>query len=132
MSLSSVIQCLTSRLFCSPSIVNHAQKMDEKSSLFPSLEAAKSNPERLTLLYSPFRSRTLNPEHYDQKLKFWIRVIDEYGTCGQRITCTVKELQKAFVAPDGKVPTCLVDVIEHLRRSVVVVAMPYNYKSYAY
>ena len=47
--------------------------MSSPIKLYPSIAAIGENTDRLAALYSPFRSKSLNPEHYDEKQKFWVK-----------------------------------------------------------
>jgi len=82
----------------------------------PTYEAALKYPERLNLLFSPFRAKALNPEHYEEKLKFWTRVIEEYVTNFGKLSFSIVDLQTAFKTVDGRRPACLVEVINHMLR----------------
>lgn len=90
--------------------------MSASSSTFPTFAAASKHPERLNLLFSPFRAKALNPEHYEEKLKFWSRVIEEYVVKEKKISFSIKDIQTNFRTTDGKRPACLIDVINHLLR----------------
>lgn len=65
--------------------------------------------QRMTVLFAPFRDRSLNPQSWDRKLKFWTHVISEDCRQNNRIIVDVKELQSRFVR-NGKKPGCL-DVV---------------------
>ncbi|ODN00450.1 Charged multivesicular body protein 7 [Orchesella cincta] len=85
----------------------------------PSIEGISADKDRVSALYAPFRSRESNPEHYDRKLKFWTKAIQEYGSTCKRISFTVKELQKEFRI-DGKSPACLKEVIDQFCKDGIV------------
>lgn len=90
--------------------------MTSQNSTYPVIDEVKTNPERLTLLFSPFRSRSLNPEHYDAKLKFWYRVIQEFCESEGKVCFTITEIELKLEELCGKEPICLQDVIENLVR----------------
>lgn len=81
----------------------------------PSIEGIASDKDRVNALYAPFRPRETNPEHYDRKLKFWLKAVDEYCQQCRRVSFTIKDLQKEFRV-DGKAPACLVDVVDSICR----------------
>ncbi|CAL8100251.1 unnamed protein product [Orchesella dallaii] len=85
----------------------------------PSIEGISGDKDRVNALYAPFRPRDSNPEHYDRKLKFWTKAVQEYGTTCGRISFTVKELQKEFRI-DGKSPACLKEVIDQFSKDGVI------------
>ncbi|CAG7664874.1 unnamed protein product [Allacma fusca] len=87
---------------------------------YPTIAAIGENLDRINALFSPFRSRGLNPEHYDQKLKFWLKSIDEFSSVEKRMVFSVKDLEAAFKV-QGRVSACFLDVMEHLRRTQTVV-----------
>lgn len=80
------------------------------------MDAAFCDPARVNVLFSPFRSRALNLDHYDEKMRFWIRTIDEYTTCDKQICLTVADMERAFVAENQKA-VCLQQVLTNLIRS---------------
>ena len=81
---------------------------------YPTVAAVGENLDRINALYSPFRQRNLNPEHHDQKLKFWVKSVEEFCSVEKRAVFTIKDLELAFKV-QNRVSACLPDVIEHLR-----------------
>lgn len=81
----------------------------------PSIEGIRSDKDRVNALYAPFRPRDANPEHYDRKLKFWLKAVEEYCQHCRRVSFTLKELQSEFKV-DGRAPACLPDVITEVCR----------------
>ncbi|XP_071090751.1 charged multivesicular body protein 7-like isoform X1 [Haliotis cracherodii] len=72
--------------------------------------------QKMTVLFAPFRDRSLNPQSWDRKLKFWTHVISEDCRQNNRIIVDVKELQSRFVR-NGKKPGCLDVVGVEMQRS---------------
>lgn len=74
-----------------------------------------NDKERRTALFAPFRNRNLNPEHYDNKMEFWQKLIAEYGRFKGEATFSKLELLHAF-SEDQQAPNCLDTVIEEMLR----------------
>jgi hypothetical protein len=88
---------------------------DPEDHICPSLSQISGDGDRLNALYSPFRPRETNPESYDQKLRFWTKVLAEWVNLSGRLTFTLHELQRGLRLK-GKSPACLEEVLEHCRR----------------
>ncbi|XP_062620386.1 charged multivesicular body protein 7-like [Saccostrea cucullata] len=70
---------------------------------------------RMNVLFSPFREKNLNPSSWNQKMKFWIQVIeDEYKHSNK---CILERKSIPFVFKrKGKLPSCLDTVITEMLR----------------
>ncbi|XP_021951406.1 charged multivesicular body protein 7 [Folsomia candida] len=87
----------------------------------PSISTIASSSDRVNALYSPFRPRPLNPESFDLKLKFWTKALDEWVTFSERLTFTLKEVQKGMMIAQ-KTPACLEDVLEFCAKDGSIVS----------
>jgi len=63
--------------------------------------------DRVQVLYAPMRSRELNPESHDAKVKFWADMIERWADRNKRATFRPAELRGALAGPH-----CLREVIE--------------------
>lgn len=70
----------------------------------------------MSVLLDDFRPRTLMPDHYDSKQRFWEELIEAY--CYQKgdSKITLKELKSAF-SRNGIKPFCLSEVLENMKYS---------------
>ncbi|XP_067656855.1 charged multivesicular body protein 7-like isoform X2 [Haliotis asinina] len=84
--------------------------------------------QKMTVLFAPFRDRSLNPQSWDRKLKFWTHVISEDCRQNNRIIVDVKELQSRFMR-NGKKPGCLEVVGAEMQRSGKLHKLSYYQKS---
>lgn len=70
---------------------------------------------KINVLYSPFREKSLNPNSWEQKMKFWThKVVDDSR---QRDSAIID--MKTFPANfsiHGKVPKCLDAVVDDMER----------------
>lgn len=71
---------------------------------------------RLTSLFSPFRSRTVNPKDWDTKIASWKHLIYLYCINNYVYSFTFNVLNKAFIR-NGRPPSCLSVVVEELVKS---------------
>lgn len=80
-----------------------------------------SDDVRMNALFAPFRSRNLNPLHYDNKLKFWKDLIIDY--CKQNDIVEIDSHTAAhwFIRKSIK-PKCLDLVISELSKEKKLVA----------
>ncbi|XP_060076554.1 charged multivesicular body protein 7-like [Ylistrum balloti] len=87
--------------------------MAEKQTRFP--ETWKDDA-RMTVLFAPFRDKSLNPSSWDQKMTFWSNLI--VSDCIDRgdIVIDVETLPSRFQR-NGKIPACLNSVIDNMRRT---------------
>lgn len=67
----------------------------------------------MSVLLNTFRPRQVNPEHYDQKMKFWKEMIENYCDYKGSAKCTITELRAVFKR-NGTVPYCLQDVFNEM------------------
>lgn len=73
-----------------------------------------NDDERMSVLFAPFRSRSLNPLNFDTKLRFWTDLIAKYCQHKGNASCTIAELRDAF-RRHSKAPYALDTVLEHLQ-----------------
>lgn len=79
----------------------------------PSIAGIASDKDRVNALYAPLRPREANPEHYDRKVKFWVKAVSEYCVHCRRVSFTLKELHNEFRV-EGKAPSCLNEVVNEI------------------
>ncbi|KAL0116516.1 hypothetical protein PUN28_009882 [Cardiocondyla obscurior] len=72
--------------------------------------------ERMGALFSPFRSKSVNPQDWISKYKFWNNLIYEWLKHTMQCSFSIVELNQAFKRK-GCTPLCLVTVIEELKRN---------------
>lgn len=68
----------------------------------------------MSVMLNTFRPRQVNPEHYDQKMKFWKAMIEDYCDYKGSSRVSIQELKKVFVR-NGTVPYCLQDVFDEMQ-----------------
>lgn len=86
--------------------------MAEKQTRFP--EAWKDDA-RMSVLFAPFRDKSLNPSSWNQKMTFWSNlIVSNCIDCGD-IVIDVKTLPCRFERK-GKTPICLNSVINEMER----------------
>lgn len=86
---------------------------------FKGLPECWSDDVRMNALFAPFRTRALNPLHYDNKIKFWKELILTYCNEKQMIEFDVKLLEDKFKRKGVK-PKCLELVIAELAKEKVL------------
>jgi charged multivesicular body protein 7 len=67
----------------------------------------------MSVMMYVFRPREVNPEHYDQKMRFWIEMIENYCEYKGSSSFSVQELKDVFKRK-GTSPYCLEDVINQM------------------
>ncbi|XP_024873759.1 charged multivesicular body protein 7 [Temnothorax curvispinosus] len=72
--------------------------------------------ERMSALFSPFRSKSANPQDWISKYKFWNDLIYERLKHTMQCSFTIVDLNEAFKRR-GCAPLCLATVIEELLRN---------------
>lgn len=72
--------------------------------------------ERMSALFSPFRSKSANPQDWISKYKFWNNLIYEWLEYTMQCSFSIIDLNEAFKRR-GCTPLCLVTVIEELLRN---------------
>ncbi|XP_058980141.1 charged multivesicular body protein 7-like [Musca domestica] len=83
------------------------------------LPAVLNDELRAQALYAPFRERSVNPENYDSKMKFWKDIILEF--CLHRGTSTFSKYELLQTFSIGqRVPSCLDTVIGEMQRSGLI------------
>uniref|UniRef100_A0A1Q3F7D4 Putative m protein type n=1 Tax=Culex tarsalis TaxID=7177 RepID=A0A1Q3F7D4_CULTA len=73
------------------------------------------NDSRMGVLLSEFRVRTINPENYDSKMKFWKEMIRNYCEHKGSGAVSIVELKRVFKRK-GTIPYCLQTVFEDMLR----------------
>ncbi|XP_033318661.1 charged multivesicular body protein 7 isoform X1 [Bombus bifarius] len=72
--------------------------------------------ERISALFSPFRTKSANPQDWVSKYKFWQNLIYEWLKYTKRNSFSIADLNGAF-RRKGCTPLCLVTVVEELHRN---------------
>ncbi|XP_011633418.1 charged multivesicular body protein 7 [Pogonomyrmex barbatus] len=72
--------------------------------------------ERMSAMFSPFRSKSANPQDWISKYKFWNNLIYEWLKHTMQCSFTIVDLNEAFKRK-GCAPLCLITVIEELLRN---------------
>ncbi|XP_075160299.1 charged multivesicular body protein 7 [Haematobia irritans] len=75
---------------------------------------------RIKVLFAPFRDRTVNPENYDSKMKFWFDTIVEYCFFRGKTHFCKQELQQTFTFEGSRVPACLDTVMDEMRNKGLI------------
>lgn len=76
--------------------------------------------ERINALFSPFRSKSANPQDWTSKYKFWQNLIYEWLKYTARCSFSTTDLNGAFKRK-GCTPLCLVTVVEeHFRNNEII------------
>lgn len=68
---------------------------------------------KMSVMLNNFRPRDVNQEHYDQKMRFWRDMIENYCEYKESSQCSIQELKKAFTRK-GTQPYCLQEVLNHM------------------
>ncbi|KAL3863173.1 hypothetical protein ACJMK2_004941 [Sinanodonta woodiana] len=71
---------------------------------------------KITVLFSPFREKSLNPKSWEQKLMFWTEMIQNEGRTSGEAILSLKSLPGKFERK-GRTPVCLQTVIEEMKRN---------------
>ena len=75
-----------------------------------------SDDLRMSVLFSPFKDRNINPHSYDGKMKFWKDLIPQFTVNNpSTLSVTLTQLMTVFTRK-GKTPQCLGLVLESLVR----------------
>ncbi|XP_053979995.1 charged multivesicular body protein 7 [Hylaeus volcanicus] len=72
--------------------------------------------ERMNALFSPFRSKSANPQDWTSKYKFWQNLIYEWLKHNMQSSFSIADLNVAFKRK-GCTPLCLTSVVEELLRN---------------
>ena len=80
---------------------------------------------KMSVLFAPFRDKSLNPSSWKQKMSFWEQAISD--ECANSKTCIIdiNSLQNKF-SRKGKVPLCLDVVLEEMLRCVFKLKFTYR------
>ncbi|XP_052773850.1 charged multivesicular body protein 7-like [Mya arenaria] len=68
---------------------------------------------KMTVMFSPFRDKNLNPKSWDQKIKFWSELIVEECKQSQQALINVQQLREKFRRKE-KSPSCLDTVLQEM------------------
>lgn len=71
---------------------------------------------RINVLFAPFRSRTVNPQDWDNKLSFWRKLISSYCFTTKTFSFKLSDLKHVFIK-DGRTPSCLPVVIDEMHKN---------------
>ncbi|XP_061396251.1 charged multivesicular body protein 7 [Musca vetustissima] len=85
---------------------------------FP-LPSVLRDDARVQALYGPFRERSVNPENYDSKMKFWKDTIVEFCLHKGMATFSKNELLHTFTVGQ-RVPSCLDTVIDEMKKNGLI------------
>ena len=98
------------------------KKMEKKPTKFSDIWLDDTN---MTVLFAPFRDKSLNPSSWKQKMSFWEETIS--NACANSKTCIIgiTSLQNKF-SRNGKVPLCLDVVLEEMLRCVFKLKFTYR------
>lgn len=67
----------------------------------------------MSVMLNTFRPKQVNEEHFNQKMKFWTEMIENYCEYKGTATVTIDELKRAFKRK-GTSPYCLQDVLHQM------------------
>jgi len=70
---------------------------------------------KMTVMFSPFRDKNLNPKSWDQKVKFWSDVIIEQCKQSGESLIDMQGLRATF-RRNEKSPTCLETVLQEMMK----------------
>ncbi|XP_041370579.1 charged multivesicular body protein 7-like [Gigantopelta aegis] len=71
--------------------------------------------QKMSVLFAPFREKSLNPQSWDKKIKFWTQLILKDFKKNNEFILDVNSLVLRFVRK-GKKPACLETVIQEMLR----------------
>ena len=71
--------------------------------------------QKMSVLFAPFREKSLNPQSWDRKMKFWIQLILDNFKKSNEFVFDVNSLSSRFVR-NGKKPACLETVVQEMLR----------------
>ncbi|XP_034175256.2 charged multivesicular body protein 7 [Osmia lignaria lignaria] len=80
-----------------------------------------NDEERMSALFSPFRSKSANPQDWASKYKFWQNLIYEWLKYTMRSSFSIADLNSAFKRK-GCTPLCLITVVEELYRNNEIIS----------
>lgn len=73
---------------------------------------------RMNALFAPFRLKTVNPESWEMKMKFWSDMLEQWCRWKGDAIVTAADARVAFQRK-GRTPACIDIVIEEMFRCVV-------------
>lgn len=76
--------------------------------------------DRMNVLFSPFRSRTANPQGWASKYKFWQKIIYDLLSYQMQCSFSICDLKEAFQRK-GCRPLCLSTVVDELYRNQEII-----------
>lgn len=107
-------------------MVSILNKMDDNSASDDSQLPLEKVPEcwwnqdeRMSALFSPFRSKSANSQDWNSKYKFWHNLIYEWLKHTVQCSFSLIDLNEVFKR-NGCVPLCLVTVVEELVRYCIL------------
>lgn len=68
---------------------------------------------RMNFLFAPFKRKSLNPDSYNAKMKFWIKLIETHLSHIKNFKFQPKALARQFLRK-SLIPACLEDVIQQM------------------
>lgn len=74
---------------------------------------------RVQVLLAPFRERSVNPENYDSKMRFWQDTIRDYCLFKGKANFCKKELQDNFTK-GLRIPCCLGLVLDEMQKQKLI------------
>lgn len=80
---------------------------------------------RMNVLFSPFREKNLNPSSWNQKMKFWIQIIEDEHKLTNKCIIEGKSLPQMFKRK-GKIPTCIETVLSEMLRYILLKCIIYK------
>uniref|UniRef100_A0A1B0GIC9 Putative m protein type n=1 Tax=Lutzomyia longipalpis TaxID=7200 RepID=A0A1B0GIC9_LUTLO len=88
-----------------------------KKSEFPAdlLPSCWSDDTRMGVLFAPFRERSVNPENFDGKMKFWKEMISKYCHWRGTAKVTIIDVEESLTR-NGKKSYCLDKVFEDMQK----------------
>lgn len=69
--------------------------------------------ERMKSLFAPFRNRSVNPEDWSSKYKFWSQLIRTWASYNAQCSITMRDLNANF-KKNGVTALCLPTVFQEL------------------
>lgn len=78
--------------------------------------------DRMNSLFAQFRNRSVNPQDWDSKYRFWRGMISHWCKHNMRCSFSLSDLNKAF-RRNGRTPACLDVVLRELHRNQEIVPL---------
>ena len=100
--------------------------MEAISKYFPS--EISDDPDRISVLYAPFRDKTVNPKGYEAKLNTWQDAVFRYLREEKAVYFDSEDVVQAFSLRD-KNPLCLNEVLAQMTLSKKLVTEDDFYNS---